>query len=134
MVNLVAVMVAIFSFGKRRPAGWVPSRNTNPGSIFVGVADNGGVTGLPQETLQQRVVLLRRIQQIIKRMVQPPVAPSATFIPHDGRIVLRLFVPTGNHPPYVVQGSVWIRRLAEVVAAGRQEIIERAIRARRYRK
>jgi schlafen family protein len=108
--------------------------NSDSGNIFVGVADNGGVTGLPQETLQQRDALLRRIQQAIKRMVQPPVVPTATFIPHNGRIVLRLFVPRGGHPPYVVQGTVWIRRLAEVVAADREEIIERAIRARRSRK
>jgi hypothetical protein len=105
--------------------------NTNPGNIFVGVHDNGGVVGLPQETLQQRDALLRRIQQIIKRMVQPPVLPAATFLPYDGKTVLRLFVPKGARPLYVVQGAVWVRRLAEVVNADRQEIIERALRARK---
>jgi hypothetical protein len=58
-------------------------------------------------------------------MIQPPVSPDATFLPYDEKTVLRLFVRKGRSPLYVLQGTVWIRRLAEVVAADSQGIIER---------
>jgi len=104
--------------------------NTNPGNIFVGVEDNGGMSGLREQTPQERDQLLRKIRQVAT-IIQPPVSPGATFLYYDGKTVLRLFVPRGTHPLYVLQGTVWIRRLAEVVAADRQEIIERALSARR---
>ena len=104
--------------------------NTNPGNIFVGVEDNGGVSGLREATLKDRDQLLRKVRQIAT-MIQPPVAPEATFLPHDGKTVPRLLVRKGIHPLYVLQGTVWVRRLAEVVAADRQEIIERAVGAGR---
>jgi ATP-dependent DNA helicase RecG len=106
--------------------------NTNPGNVFIGVEDNGGVSGLREKTPQERDQLLRKIRQL-GTMIQPPVLPGATFLYYDGKTVLRLFVPKGSHPLYVLQGTVWIRRLAEVVAADRQEIIERALGARRTR-
>jgi hypothetical protein len=106
--------------------------NTNPGNIFLGVEDSGGVSGLREQTPQQRDQLLRKIRQVAA-MIQPPVSPGATFLYYDGKTVLRLFVPRGSHPLYVLQGTVWVRRLAEVVAADRQEIIERAVGARRTR-
>jgi ATP-dependent DNA helicase RecG len=104
--------------------------NTNPGNIFVGVEDNGGVSGLREQTPHERDQLLRKIRQVAT-MIQPPVSLGATFLYYDGKAVLRLFVPKGSHPLYVLQGAVWVRRLAEVVAADRQEIIERALGARR---
>jgi hypothetical protein len=106
--------------------------NTNTGNIFVGVEDNGGVSGLREQTPHERDQLLRKIRQVAT-MIQPPVSPGATFLYYDGKTVLRVFVPKGAHPLYVLQGTVWIRRLAEVVAADRQEIIERALGARRVR-
>jgi hypothetical protein len=106
--------------------------NTNPGNIFVGVEDNGGVSGLREQTPKERDHLLRKIRNVAA-MIQPPVSPGATFLDYDGKTVLRLFVSHGSHPLYVLHGTVWIRRLAEVVAADRQEIIERALGARRTR-
>ena len=64
-------------------------------------------------------------------MIQPPVLPAATFLSHDGKTVLRLFVPEGDEALYVVQGAVWVRRLAEVVTADQREIIDRALKARK---
>jgi len=104
--------------------------NTNAGNIFIGVEDNGGISGLREQTAQERDQLLRKIRQVTT-MIQPPVSPGATFLPHDGKTVLRLFVPKGSHPLYVLQGTIWVWRLAEVVSADRQEIIERALRARK---
>jgi len=104
--------------------------NTNAGNVFIGVEDNGGVSGLREQTAQERDQLLRKIRQVTT-MIQPPVSPAATFLPHDGKTVLRLFVAKGSHPLYVLQGTIWVRRLAEVVSADRQEIIERALRARK---
>jgi hypothetical protein len=104
--------------------------NTNPGNIFVGVEDNGGVSGLREQSPQERDQLIRKIRQVAS-MIQPPVVPEPTYVPYDGKTVLRLLVRKGTHPLYVLQGTVWIRRLAEVVAADGQEIIERATRARK---
>jgi hypothetical protein len=105
--------------------------NTNPGNIFIGVEDNRGVSGIREETSHEKDLLLRKIQQITRTMIQPPVLPAATFLSHDGKTVLRLFVPEGDEALYVVQGAVWVRRLAEVVTADQREIIDRALKARK---
>jgi predicted HTH transcriptional regulator len=54
--------------------------NTNAGNIFIGVEDNGGISGLREQTAQERDQLLRKIRQVTT-MIQPPVSPGATFLP-----------------------------------------------------
>jgi hypothetical protein len=95
--------------------------NTNPGCIFIGVLDNGGVSGLRERTTTEKDELLRRIHDIAKR-IDPRVLPLADFIEYEGKIVLRLFITKGKTPPYVVQGSVYRRYLATVSQATADDI------------
>jgi hypothetical protein len=95
--------------------------NTNPGCIFIGVLDNGGVAGLRERSATEKDDLLRKIHDIAKR-IDPRVLPIADFLEHDGKLVLRLFITKGPSPPYVLQGTVYRRYLATVSQATAEDI------------
>lgn len=96
--------------------------NSNSGCIFIGVQDNGGVSGLRERTAEEKDQLLRKIHDIAKREIDPSVLPEADFIEYHDKMVLRLFVLKGKSPPYVVQGSVYRRFLAAVSQASANDI------------
>lgn len=96
--------------------------NTNPGNIFLGVNDNAEVVGLDEDAPKDREQLQQKIRNLTAQVVRPAVFVRLTFIRHGVKIVLRIFVPRGNEPVYLVDGVAYIRYMAAVVKAGPEEL------------
>jgi hypothetical protein len=96
--------------------------NTNAGNIFLGVNDNAEVVGLDERTPKDREQLQQKIRNIAAQVVKPAAFVRSTFMQHGAKTVLRIFVPRGNEPIYLVDGVPYIRYMAAVVKASPEEL------------
>ena len=74
--------------------------NMSGGSVFIGVEDDGSVTGVSSEGLEERVI------NICRNLVEPSVIPELhKHVIDSGKKVLELFVPRGAFKPYKVKSA-----------------------------
>ncbi|GHV82025.1 transcriptional regulator [Spirochaetia bacterium] len=97
--------------------------NGNGGIIFVGVEDNGTVTGLS-------VSDVRRLNQLISNAasqnVRPAINPTTQNIAVDNGIVLVITVPKGTDKPYQDKdGIFWVKTGSDKRKATSREEIKR---------
>lgn len=86
---------------------------SNVGRIYLGVDDGGSVTGLDHiKNGADRDVFLRRIANISRNIVKPPIRVSVTFIEFNGMLVAKIDVPKGEEPIYYVDYRAWTRDLS----------------------
>jgi predicted HTH transcriptional regulator len=99
--------------------------NTISGNVFVGVADHGEIVGIPlaTSTVKDRDVILQRVRNIAATSIKPPVFVRTKFLDMNGKIVLRVFVPRGSAPVYVVEGVVYLRHMASVMKAEPDQLL-----------
>ncbi len=82
--------------------------NSEGGVIYVGVADDGGMSGLSREDVT-------RINQLISnaasQLVRRPLAVHTENVPlQNGRIIIVLTVPKGIDKPYFDKnGVIWLK-------------------------
>jgi len=95
--------------------------NTNGGTIFVGLSPNPKVKPVGiKDSDEVASQLLAEIQ----RMVTPPIDISIDVQQTEGARVVRVLVPKGTDPPYVLEGSkIYIRQESETNLAMRDEIV-----------
>jgi len=95
--------------------------NTNGGTIYVGVSPNRKVVprGLdnPDEVMDE-------IRLEVERQVLPPIEVSLGTLTSLGKTIVRVTVPKGDDPPYVLEGGkIYLRQEAETSLAMRDEIV-----------
>ena len=98
--------------------------NTNGGTIFIGVADDGAMPGLSQQDVA-------RINQLISnaasQLVHSPLAVQTENVAlESGRIVIVLTVPKGIDKPYFDKNSViWLKAGADKRRVNSKEELRR---------
>jgi hypothetical protein len=98
---------------------------SNPGTIILGVSDDGELLGLKEaETPQGRDSVLRRLQGICSGVVKPAIIPSARFAVDGGRPLLVLSVPRGSQPVYYCHEKPYLRNITESRPAQPHEVVE----------
>ena len=75
--------------------------SSNPGTILIGVADDGSLAGLAGvDTPEGRDLLCRRIEGVCHGNVRPSITPVIKFAWSEDAIVLVIEVPRGRQPIY----------------------------------
>lgn len=98
--------------------------NTNGGTIFIGVADDGSTPGLSQQDVT-------RINQLISNgashLVRSPLAVQTENVAlENGRIVIVLTVPKGIDKPYFDKnGVIWLKAGADKRRVNSKEELRR---------
>lgn len=101
--------------------------NTNGGTIFVGT--KGDLKSLPRG-VDQPDDATRELLREVQRLITPPIEVGITVLPSHGKNVLRVTVPKGDDPPYVMEGNkIFLRKETETSPALRDEIVALVQRA-----
>jgi len=89
---------------------------SNPGAIYLGVDDSGQIVGVSGITnisdLKGKDDYQKRIQGVTSQIVDPPIRVQVDFIEHEGKIVVKIFVPQGSDPVYFSGSIPYIRDLS----------------------
>lgn len=108
--------------------------NTQGGTIFCGVGDDGQVIGLsPAEQDPQRV---RGVHQALADRLTPSALFTVSLDELDGKAVLTIEVPEGKDRPYICTDRVFLRRGGSTEAADARSLREmvqtKAVSAERW--
>ena len=95
--------------------------NSVGGELFIGVSDNGEITGLSAEDI-------RRYNQFISNasseLVDPPVYPISEVIEIDEKKILLISVSVGTSKPYQTKaGFYWVKVGSDKRKASQQELL-----------
>jgi hypothetical protein len=96
--------------------------NSNDGTIFVGVADDGTVVGLNLTGLQDKDRFVTSLQNAVRDRIRPNPCVYVDFEEADGRTVARIFVPRGEQPLYCCDGRPYLRRGPQTVVGDGDEV------------
>ena len=100
--------------------------SSNPGTILIGVADDGSLAGLSDvDTPEGRDRLCRRIEGVCSGNVRPAITPVVKFAHEGETIVLAIEVPRGTQPVYYSRNTPYVRHLSQARPAEPHEVIER---------
>ena len=100
--------------------------SSNPGTILIGVADDGSLVGLANvDTSKGRDLLCRRIEGVCHGNVRPAITPVIKFARDENAIVLAIEVPRGGQPIYYSKHTPYVRHLSQSRPAEPHEVIER---------
>lgn len=91
--------------------------NTHGGCVVVGVDDQGGVLGIKDA---QRTA--KGLMDSLRGRVSPESILSTSVESLEGRELIVLDVPSGSVKPYLVDGTIWLRRGDAVVPAKADEV------------
>ena len=95
--------------------------NTNGGTIYVGVSPNRKA---PPKGVENPQEALRTLKAEIERLISPPLEVEMSVLKSRSKDIVRLVVPKGEDPPYVLEGSkIYLREEAETALAMRDEIV-----------
>lgn len=105
--------------------------NTNGGTLFIGL--NGEikkpVAGVP--TTEQAVP---QLEKEISTRISPPIQCTIDVHETNGKKILRVLVPRGDDPPYVVDDyKIYVRTESETSLAVRDEIVGLVLRGQSER-
>lgn len=85
--------------------------NSGGGRIFIGVADDGRISGLSP---QQVRALNQLLSNTASNNVRPPIHPSTQNIATEQGVVIVVTVAAGLNQPYMdAQGRVWVKNGAD---------------------
>lgn len=86
---------------------------SNSGRIYIGVGDDGQITGVDAVSDgMERDAYQRRIAHISRDLVKPPIRVKVDFIETESRTVVRIDVPKGEEPAYFVDYRPYTRDLS----------------------
>jgi len=101
--------------------------NTNGGTIYVGASANPKAAPVGIEHADEAVAELKAE---IGRRITPPIDVTVDVLQSDGKPIVRIAVPRGEHIPYAVEGSrIYVRQESETNLALRDEIVQLVRRA-----
>ncbi|MBI5193202.1 MAG: putative DNA binding domain-containing protein [Nitrospirae bacterium] len=93
--------------------------NTDGGKIFLGVADNGDITGI--EDVDETI---RRIDDIAFNRCEPPITVLQETVNIDDKMVLIVNIPKGEQRPYrTIKGIYYVRSANRCRQASREELL-----------
>ncbi len=96
--------------------------NTNGGTIYVGLSANPKTPIRGVENASEAITLL---QQEIQRNITPPLDVTIDVQKSEGKDIVRLAVPKGPSPPYVLDAwKIYLRHESETSMAMRDEIVK----------
>lgn len=85
--------------------------NSGGGRIFIGVADDGRISGLSP---QQVRALNQLLSNTASNNVRPPIHPNTQNIATEQGVVIVVTVAAGLNQPYMdAQGRVWVKNGAD---------------------
>lgn len=97
--------------------------NSGGGQIFVGVNDDGTVTGLSAESIAR---LNQLISNTASQNVRPAVNPLTENVAHPTGTVLAVIIPDGLGKPYMDRnGAIWVKSGSDKRRATAREEIQR---------
>ena len=100
--------------------------SSNPGTILIGVADDGSLAGLDDVgTPEGRDQLCRRIEGVCSGNVRPAITPVVKFAKEGEAVVLAIKIPRGAQPVYYNRNTPYVRHLSRSRPAEPHEVIER---------
>lgn len=104
-------------------AEMVAFSNGQGGSIFIGVDDDGSISGLTKEDIQR---LNQMVSNAASQNVTPAINPATQNIEIDGKFILVLEVPKGINKPYQDKNGVfWVKSGSDKRRATSREEIQR---------
>lgn len=105
--------------------------NTNGGTLYIGLSTDPGapVAGVPAPDQ-----VASGLEKEFAGRITPPLSVSVDAHDTNGKKILRILVPRGDDPPYVVDDyKVYVRNEAETELAVRDEIVSLVLRGQRQR-
>ncbi len=97
--------------------------NTLGGRIFVGVDDNGTITGLETSDIQR---INQLISGVASQNIRPPINPLTEIVTYENQRVLVIDVCKGINKPYQDKnGTIWVKSGADKRKATAREEIQR---------
>lgn len=106
--------------------------NTNGGALYIGLSADPRkkVTGLPNPEQAKA-----QLEKEISNRINPLLSCTVDIHETDGKKILRILVPRGEDPPYVVDDyKIYVRSESETGLAVRDEIVELVRRGERDRR
>jgi len=95
--------------------------NTNGGTLFIGLSAD---TRKPVGGLPNAEQAISQLEKEIATRINPPVACNIDIHETAGKKVLRVLIPHGDDPPYVVEDyKIYVRAESETSLAVREEIV-----------
>jgi hypothetical protein len=99
--------------------------SSNPGTILIGVTDEGDLKGLDNaSTNEERDRYLRRIEGICRGTIKPSITPTVKYACEDGKTIIAIFVPKGSQPVYYSNDRPYVRHITESRPAEPHEVID----------
>ena len=103
--------------------------NTNGGTLFVGLSSD---VSKPVVGVQDAEQVVAQLEKEIADKITPPLQCTVDMHDAGGKKILRVLVPRGDDPPYVVDDfKVYVRDEAETELAVRDEIVGLVLRGQR---
>ncbi len=100
--------------------------NTNGGTLYIGLSSdpNKAVQGISRPR-----PAVTTLEKEISNRISPPLTCQVDVQTNRGKSVIRVLVPTGDDPPYVVDDyKIYVRAEAETGIAVRDEIVSLVLR------
>jgi hypothetical protein len=83
--------------------------NTGDGTIFIGIDDNGRITGIEVNGVKHKDRYSERLHQLVRDRIMPPPSIQVGFVSVRNFTILVLFVPRGEEPLYFMDGVIYVR-------------------------
>ncbi len=97
---------------------------SNPGTILLGVSNEGDLIGLDGcDDAIERDKLVRRLEGVCNGTIRPSITPEVRFAVESGKVVLAIVVPKGPQPVYYCNKTPYIRHITESRPGEPHEII-----------
>ena len=96
--------------------------NTNSGTIFLGVNNNAEVVGIDCDTALKKDEELQRIRNMTTQVIKPAISVQVDFIVHQGKTVVRIFVPRGDQPLYFLNHEIYVREQTSSMNATPEQV------------
>jgi Putative DNA-binding domain len=98
---------------------------SNPGTIFVGIANDGTVVGIDGiGDLEGKDRFRQRIEGLTSATVKPPLVVRVDFEMYESKLVARIEVPKGSQAVYFANDIPYIRHISSARPATPQEVTE----------
>jgi len=91
--------------------------NFEGGDIWVGVEDDGSISGVSQPKLEEKIV------QICRNNISPSILPKIQSHTIEGKKVLQVTIEKGSSKPYKTQGKYFIRAGSLSVEPTNEELV-----------
>lgn len=97
--------------------------NTAGGRMFIGVNDDGSVSGLSRTDVSR---LNQLISNTASQVVRPAVNPLTENVPHPSGTVMVVSIPEGVSKPYMDKnGAIWVKNGSDKRRATSREELQR---------